>query len=102
MPNNPLVFISCGQSTPEEKQLGHDIVSLIKSETTYDAYFAEEHSSLVGLAENVLDQLKHAAAFIGIMHRREELIKPNGETVTRASVWVEEEVAIAAFVQRSH
>jgi hypothetical protein len=39
-----------------------------------------------------------SAAFIGIMHHRGDIATPHGN-VRRASVWVEQEVAIAAFIQ---
>jgi hypothetical protein len=32
------------------------------------------------------------------MHRRGNLTTPDGRTVTRGSVWIEQEIAIAAFM----
>jgi hypothetical protein len=97
----PLVFISCGQFTPDEIQLGKDVEQLIRDETPYDAYFAEQQNSLDGLSSNILGALNRAAAFVGIMHHRGTFGTPSGKTVVRGSVWVEQELAIAAFIQNA-
>ncbi|MBI5964636.1 MAG: hypothetical protein HY863_14245 [Chloroflexi bacterium] len=91
------VFISCGQLSKEEIELGKQIVDLVKSEAGLESYFAEYQNSLEGLTSNIFNALYNSVAFIAIMHRRAE-IKP-GEF--RASVWIEQEVAIAAFLSQS-
>ncbi|HXI25557.1 MAG TPA: hypothetical protein VNG71_16950 [Pyrinomonadaceae bacterium] len=94
----PLVFISCGQFTDDEISLGKAVESLIQNETSFDAYFAEQQNSLDGLTTNILSNLNRAAGFIAIMHHRGEFDTPH-EHLIRASVWVEQEIAIAAFIQ---
>jgi len=42
----PLIFVSCGQSTPAERQLGQAIAKLVEKETGCRAYFAENQTHL--------------------------------------------------------
>jgi hypothetical protein len=99
--NRPLIFISCGQRTEEERNLGSQIANLINSTQKFSAYFADTQSNLRGLHENILEQLERCAGFIAVMHPRGTVSFPNGESLTRASVWVEQEIAIAAFIQHT-
>ncbi len=98
MTNQPLVFISCGQYSSAEIELGKSVEALIREETAYEPYFAEQQNTLEGLSENILGSLARCSAFVGIMHHRGNVITPHG-SLTRASVWVEQELAIAAFIQ---
>jgi hypothetical protein len=94
----PLVFVSCGQSNAEEIQLGVAIADLIHRETDCEAYFAEQQNTLEGLVSHILASLGRAAGFIAVMHHRGEVRTPAG-VVVRASIWVEQEIAIASFIQ---
>ncbi|HYX28305.1 MAG TPA: hypothetical protein VE863_07045 [Pyrinomonadaceae bacterium] len=98
MVTKSLIFISCGQYTEEEIALGRAVEALVRSETAYEPYFAEQQNSLDGLVGNILSALGRSAAFIGIMHNRGEIVSPSIR-VRRGSVWIEQEVAIAAFIQ---
>ena len=95
------IFVSCGQRTEEERNLGSEVVKLINSNPKFSAYFADMQSSLRGLHENILEKLEHCAGFIAIMHPRGTVSFSDGKSFTRASVWVEQEIAIAAFIQRT-
>ena len=99
MPEKPVVFISCGQCSPDEIALGKEVERFIREETPYEPYFAEQQNTLDGLVTNILSALRRAAAFIGIMHHRGTISTPGGDTITRGSVWVEQELAICAFAQ---
>lgn len=46
----------------------------------------------------MLGALKRCVGFIGIMHHRGTVETPSGK-VTRASVWIEQEIAIALFIE---
>jgi hypothetical protein len=94
----PLIFISCGQYTREEAELGTAIARFIAKETPYAPYFAEEQNTLDGLVTNILGALDRAVGLIAVMHKRGTVTFPGG-TLERGSVWVEQEIAIAAFVQ---
>jgi hypothetical protein len=96
----PLVFISCGQYTSQEKKLGADISDLIKEMTPCEGYFAENQNSLQGLSQHIFGALNRAAGFIAVMHYRGQIETPSG-THMRGSVWVEQEIAIAAFLAQA-
>jgi hypothetical protein len=97
--SKPIVFISCGQFTPEEKQLGRQIAQIVSS-FDLEPFFAEEVQDLNGLEANILRALHDCAAFITVLHPRGQIERPDHSVVTRASVWIEQEIAIAAYIQR--
>ncbi len=100
MTHKKTVFISCGQWSEEEKQLGKDICELVKANRPdLDAYFAENQSTTESLSSNILNALYRAAAFICVMHKRGSVTASDGSQRTRASVWIEQEIAILAFMQ---
>jgi hypothetical protein len=101
MSDEPILFISCGQVTDEEKRLGKDIVRLVGELTPFRPYFAEGVSSLDGLTNSILGALESAGGFIAVMHPRGEVITPHGKHI-RASVWVEQEIAISAHLVHVH
>src|SRR5438132_2189480 len=98
------IFISCGQRTDEERNLGTAVAELVKSKTQLSPYFAEDQSSLAGLTTNIFNALNDAAGFIAILHHRGSVMfEPTSVRIDliRASVWIEQEIAIAAFIQQS-
>ena len=98
MAAKPLIFISCGQYSDDEISLGNAVEAMVRSETPFEPYFAEQQNSLEGLTGHILAALGRSAGFIGIMHSRGDVATPGGQ-VRRGSVWVEQELAIAAFIQ---
>ena len=96
----PFIFVSCGQFTEAEKRLGKQIVNLVKTVTGLDAFFAEEVQDLNGLDSNILTALRECAGFITVMHPRGKIVRPGGSEHVRASVWIEQEIAIATYIQR--
>jgi hypothetical protein len=96
MSKKQIIFVSCGQQTAKEKNLGNAIKDLIESTTDFEAYFADSVSSLEGLTKNIFDALKKCAGFIVVLHPRGSVTPRND---ARASVWVEQEIAIAAYQQ---
>ncbi|MGA3328110.1 MAG: hypothetical protein ABSF45_26970 [Terriglobia bacterium] len=97
----PFVFVSCGQFTDAEKRLGKQIVELVKTVTGLEAFFAEEVQDLNGLDSNLLGALRECTAFITVMHPRGTIVRPDGSEHVRASVWIEQEIAIATYIQRA-
>lgn len=101
-PAEPLIFVSCGQSTHAERILGQEIANLVEQKTGCRAYFAENQNTLEGVTENILKRLNVAAGFIAIMHPRGEVLNSaTGKKWVRGSVWVEQEIAIAAFISQA-
>jgi hypothetical protein len=93
----PLVFISCGQWHQHEKDLGQGLLNAVNSTAPLKGYFAEYQSSLNNLSAHIFEALDQCAAFVAVMHHRGDVTTPTG-AVTRASVWIEQEIAIAAFL----
>jgi hypothetical protein len=52
-----MIFISCGQVTREEKDLGQAIRSLIEEITPFRGYFAENQMDLDGLTSQIFRNL---------------------------------------------
>ncbi len=101
MTPRPKVFISCGQQTPEEIKLGEDIATLVEK-AGYAPYFAQKVSSVQSLTENIFEQLRSCQGFITVMHDRGIINhSKTGKVIEgrRISVWIEQEIAIAAFMQ---
>jgi hypothetical protein len=97
-PSDKFVFISCGQVTEEEKSLGRTIAQLVEDLTPFKAYLAQNQSGLEGLTENILRALNRCVGLIVVMHPRGRVKGMHGAQFTRGSVWIEQEIAIAAFL----
>jgi hypothetical protein len=91
------VFISYGQFSADEKKLGKQVYELVRS-YSHEPYFAENQTSLNGLHENILAKLYECSGFITIMHPRGEVRHAEKFSDIRGSIWVEQEIAIAAFM----
>lgn len=96
----PLVFVSCGQYSDEEKAIGSKVCDIIRRHTDYEPYFAEAQRSFAGLSNNILAALERMSGMVIVMHKRGEVRTPHGSHY-RGSVWVEQEIAIAAALQHS-
>jgi hypothetical protein len=94
------IFVSCGQFTQAEKSLGSAICNLVKEATGMDTFFAEDVQDLNGLDDNILNALRHCSGFITVLHPRGTIMRPDHTTHTRASVWIEQEIAIATYIRR--
>lgn len=94
------VFISCGQFTDSEKLLGRQIADMVRKVSGLDAFFAEDVQDLNGLDDNILKALRDCVGFIAVMHPRGKITRPDGSSLTRASIWIEQEIAIATYIQR--
>lgn len=94
------IFVSCGQFTAEERKLGKAIVRMVDGIPGMKAYFAEEVQDLNGLQANILDKLQSCDGFITVMHPRGDIERPDRSVHTRASVWIEQEIAIATYIRQ--
>lgn len=92
-----IVFISCGQYVEEERQLGKALADLVEAKTPFRGYFAENQMSFEAVTQNILAALNDCAGFVAVIHRRGE-VSTLGSKHNRGSVWVEQEIAIAAFL----
>jgi hypothetical protein len=94
------IFISCGQYTEAEKRLGRQIAEMVKDLTNLEPFFAEDVQDLNGLDDNILKALRDCVGFITVLHPRGDITRPDGSNLTRASIWIEQEIAIATYIQR--
>jgi hypothetical protein len=93
-----LIFVSCGQQSTDEKQLGSLAKHIVDSVPGYKAYFAEYVQSLDSLAASILNGLMTCSAMIAFLHDRGLVSHSNGdEWGHRSSVWVNQEIAILAY-----
>jgi hypothetical protein len=68
----------------------------------FSSYFAQNQETLEGVTENILKRLNAASGFIAILHPRGIVNDANKSAAwTRGSVWVEQEIAIAAFISQA-
>jgi hypothetical protein len=96
--SEPLVFISCGQYHSNEKKLGKDLEQAVnRLLPSFKGYFAENQSSLQSLSDHIFRALDQCAGLVAVMHHRGEVHTPSGSH-TRGSVWIEQEIAVAAFL----
>jgi hypothetical protein len=98
---NETIFISCGQYSPSEKQLGKNIAEMVETLTGLRPFFAEIVQDLNGLDANIMEALRNCVAFITVLHPRGDITRPDGSALVRASVWIEQEIAIATYIQRT-
>ena len=98
MGNDAIVFVSCGQQTEQERTLGASIAELVRDLTPFKPYFAEYQTSLEGLSKHVFGALHRCVGLVAVLHARGRV---ESADLVRASVWVEQEIAIAAFMQEA-
>lgn len=95
-----LVFISCGQYDPREIKLGEELAKAVDDLTDFEGYFAQDQASLDGVSRHIFGSLNRCSGFVAVMHARGAVKTLHGSH-TRASVWVEQEIAIAAFLEQA-
>ncbi len=94
----PVVFLSCGQRTQAERELGSQICDFI-ADCGYEPFYAQRRSALLSLSEAIFDSLHSASLYIAVIHRREAL---DGDPKQhRGSLFIEQELAVAAYIRRS-
>ncbi len=88
------VFISCGQTTTREKNIGLRVRQYF-IDRGFETYFAETVNSAEALTENIFRFLNNSDYFVFIDFKRDEL----PEAQYRGSLFVNQELAIATFLQ---
>jgi hypothetical protein len=97
---NKLIFVSCGQQTDEEKDLGNAVKELIDNTPGFQAYFSESVQNLDALATNIFDGIKKCSGLIAFLHTRGKVMTSDDQCWgIRSSVWVNQEIALLAYRQ---
>lgn len=95
-----LIFVSCGQATEPEKNLGVLLKATIEAMPGFEAYFAETVHDLDTLGRNIFEALRRCVGAVIILHDRGTVIGPESEEWGhRSSVWINQELAILAYRQ---
>lgn len=94
----PLIFISCGQYSPNEIKLGQDLAAKVTELTQFEGYFAENRNTLAGLSNDIFRALEQCSGLVAVMHHRGKVETLKGQEHIRGSIWIEQEIAIAAFL----
>jgi hypothetical protein len=93
-----LIFVSCGQESAVEKQLGARLKEVIEETPGFEAYFAESVQDLQTLGQHVFDGLRRCAGAVVVLQARGAVTNDDGAGWgIRSSVWVNQEVSILAF-----
>ena len=87
------VFISCGQSTCEEREIASQVRDWFRNEG-FDPYVAIQTQSIQDVNSGIIGELKAADYYVFIDFRREQLVVKDRE-VWRGSLFTNQELAIA-------
>lgn len=88
------VFISCGQRTEREKNIGIE-VDLYFKERGFGTYFAEKVHSPEALTEHIFTYLRDSEYFVFIDFKREKI----NENDYRGSLFVNQEIGKSTFLK---
>jgi hypothetical protein len=89
------IFISCGQRLPAEKSFGLKIQQLINESMV--GFFAEEAHDAADLNTSLFRELQNCDGFVAVMQKRGKVGYPDSPAHHRASVWVQQEIAILHY-----
>ena len=87
------IFLSCGQSTGNERQTAHAIGEKLRA-VGFEVDVAIEEESLIGLKENIFQHLQTSDYFLFVDFCRDKL--ESGEH--RGSLFCHQELAVASFL----
>jgi len=95
------IFISCGQETKEELQLGKDIKVLVEKQDM-EGFLAQTVHSADELNKTVFEAIQGCSGFCAVMHRRGEVVYKKYPRTHRASVWIQQEIALLMYRRLFH
>lgn len=91
-----LIFVCHGQ-LDHERENGLKLAKLIDETPGFRAFFAEAVHDTDGLSQHIFSNLERCDGFLAVMHKRGE-VEFLGRKLTRASVWIQQELAIVTFL----
>ncbi len=98
------VFISCGQRTKREENIGLEVDRYFR-ERGFKTYFAKKVHSPEALTEHIFAHLKESEYFVFIDFKREKIkscklrLEKKKSNEFRGSLFVNQEIAIATFLK---
>ena len=87
------IFVSCGQRTDPEKAFGGKILETINASGMI-GFFAEHVHDAQDINTAVFQQLRDCDGFVGVLQNRGKVNFPGHKSANRASVWIQQEIAI--------
>lgn len=94
------IFISCGQmKDTEEEKIAYQLKDRLYSEE-YEPYVAIKEQTTKGLKENIFSMLEKSEYILFIDFKREQLYS-SGKKIYRGSLFSNQELAIAAYLEIS-
>jgi len=90
------IFISCGQETDEELQLGEDIKALVEKHGV-EGFLAQTVHSADELNSAVFGAIQKCIGFCAVLHRRGEISYGDYAPTQRSSVWIQQEIALLMY-----
>ena len=90
------IFISCGQETAQELKLGKEIKSEVERHGM-EGFLAQAVHSADELNKTVFSALQKCSGFCAVMHRRGEINYQEYSPIQRASVWIQQEIALLMY-----
>ncbi|MFA6129848.1 MAG: hypothetical protein WC731_02565 [Candidatus Omnitrophota bacterium] len=93
-----LIFVSCGQNTPDEIRIGQAIKNTIDNTAGFEGFFAEGEQNLTPANTHIFEALRCCSGAVLLFHDRGEIIDSSGKSRRHySSLWVNQEFAILAY-----
>lgn len=91
------IFVSCGQHTDAERQLGRNLQAIIEAHRGMRAFFADTVHSAAGLNAEIFQAIQACHAFLAVLQHRGEVHYASYPPAQRSSVWIQQEIGIFAY-----
>jgi hypothetical protein len=91
------IFVSCGQRTQEEQDLGQGVEDLVNRTPGFCAYRAASVQDLQGLNDNIMEALGRCSGLVAVLHRRGKIPLGNDKDGETSSIWINQEIAILSY-----
>jgi hypothetical protein len=92
-----IIFVSCGQRTQQEQDLGQGVEDLVNRTPGFCAYRAASVQDLQGLNENIMAALRGCSGLVAVLHTRGKMNLGNNRDAETSSIWINQEIAILSY-----
>ncbi len=99
------IFLSCGQnkdpkiSPLDEYSIVQGLKATLENKLGFEVYIAVEEQNVAGLVDDIFRNLRDSEYFLFIDFKREELALKSAEPVCRGSLFTNQELALAKFLE---
>ena len=92
-----IIFVSCGQRTQQEQNLGQGVEDLVNRTPGFCAYRAASVQDLQGLNENIMQALNRCSGLVAILHCRGIISVGENRSGETSSIWINQEIAVLSY-----